>query len=98
MNAAAKLIKQCVAENARTALDQTEYQKKYSGLAERFNRAKERLSQVSRAITERQAKRERAGGFVSSKNGMEIFFKSYSFFRIRLRSMKIGIEPCMPVC
>lgn len=59
MNVAAELIKQCVVENARTALDQTEYQKKYSGLAERFNRAKERLSENSRAITERQAKRER---------------------------------------
>ncbi len=62
---AAELIKQCVAENARTALDQTEYQKKYSGLAERFNRAKERLSEAGRAITERQAKRERTGRFVS---------------------------------
>ena len=58
MNVAAELIKQCVAENARTALDQTEYQKKYSGLAERF-------SEVGQAITERQAKRERTGRFVS---------------------------------
>ena len=66
MNVAAELIKQCVAENARTALDQTEYQKKYSGLAERFNRAKERLSEVSQAITERQAKREKIGRFVSA--------------------------------
>ena len=64
MNVTAELIKQCVAENARTALDQTEYQKKYSGLAERFNRAKERISETGRAITERQAKRERAGRFV----------------------------------
>ena len=54
-----------MAENARTALDQTEYQKKYIGLAERFNRAKERLSETSRAITERQSKRERTGRFVS---------------------------------
>ena len=65
MNVAAELIKQCVAENARTALEQTEYQKKYSGLAERFNKAKERLSEVGQAITERQAKRERTGRFVS---------------------------------
>ncbi len=65
MNVAAELIGQCVTENARTALDQTEYQKKYSGFAERFNKAKDRLSEVSRAITERQAKRERTGRFVS---------------------------------
>ena len=54
----AELIEQCVAENARIALDQTEYQKKYDGLAGRFNRAKARLEEVGQAITERQAKRE----------------------------------------
>ncbi len=62
----AELIEQCVAENARIALDQTEYQKKYDGLAGRFNRAKERLSEVSQAIMERQAKREKIRRFVSA--------------------------------
>ncbi len=66
MNVVAELIEQCVAENARVALDQTEYQKKYDGLAERFNGAKERLTEVSQAITERQAKREKIGRFVSA--------------------------------
>ena len=66
MNVVAELIEQCVAENARIALDQTEYQKKYDGLAGRFNRAKERLTEVSQAITERQAKREKIGRFVSA--------------------------------
>ena len=66
MNVVTELIEQCVAENACVALDQTEYQKKYDGLAERFNRAKERLSEVSQAITERQAKREKIGRFVSA--------------------------------
>ena len=66
MNVVAELIEQCVAENARVALDQTEYQKKYDGLAGRFNGAKERLSEVGQAITERQAKREKIGRFVSA--------------------------------
>lgn len=65
MNVVAELIGQCVAENARVAIDQTEYQKKYDGLAGRFNRAKERLEEVGQAITERQAKREKIGRFVS---------------------------------
>ncbi len=52
MNVVAELIEQCVAENARIALDRTEYQKKYDGLAERFNRAKARLSEVGQSITE----------------------------------------------
>jgi len=66
LNVVAELIEQCVAENARVALDQTEYQKKYDGLAERFNKAKARLSEVGQSITERQAKREKIGRFISS--------------------------------
>ncbi len=66
MNVVAELIEQCVAENARIALDQTEYQKKYDGLAERFSGAKERLLEVGRSITERQARWEKIGRFISS--------------------------------
>ena len=65
MNVVAELIEQCVAENARIALDQTEYQKKYDGLAERFNGAKARLEEVGQSITERQGKWEKIGRFVS---------------------------------
>jgi len=35
-------------------------------VAERFNRAKARLSEVGQPITERQAKREKIGRFISS--------------------------------
>lgn len=65
MSVVAELIGQCVAENVRITLDQTEYQKKYDGLARRFNGANERLAEVSQVITERQAKREKIGRFVS---------------------------------
>ena len=51
MNIVAEMIQQCVNENARVALDQAEYQKKYDGLADRFDRIKERLEAVGIAIT-----------------------------------------------
>ncbi len=54
----AGLIQQCVDENAHVALDQTEYQTRYDGLAERFDRTKARLDGVGNAITEKQAKKE----------------------------------------
>lgn len=41
------------------------------GLAGRFNRAKARLPEVSQAITERQAKREKIGRFVSCLEQMD---------------------------
>ncbi len=60
MNVVAGLIQQCINENARVALDQTEYQAKYNALADRFEKAKGRLEAVSMEITEKQARREMA--------------------------------------
>lgn len=54
----AELIQQCIKENARIALDQKEYQKRYDGLAKRLDNMQGRLDEVSQSITERQAKKE----------------------------------------
>lgn len=60
MNVVAGLIQQCINENARVALDQEEYRARYNALADRFDKAKERLEAVSMEITEKQARREMA--------------------------------------
>ena len=65
LNVVAELIQQCVRENAHVALDQTEYQARYDGLAERFDRTKARLDEVSNAITEKQAKKEQIERFLA---------------------------------
>ncbi len=65
MNIVAEMIQQCVNENARVALDQTEYQKKYDGLADRFDRIKGRIETVGTAITGRMAKREKTERFLT---------------------------------
>ena len=52
-----EMIQQCIHENARVVLDQTEYQKKYNGLSEWFNRVKEHLDETTHAIAERKARR-----------------------------------------
>ncbi|MCI9081816.1 MAG: recombinase family protein [Lachnospiraceae bacterium] len=57
MAVVAEMIQQCISENARVALDQTEYQKKYDGLSERFDRVKERLDETTHAIAEKKARR-----------------------------------------
>lgn len=49
----------CIAENARIAQDQGEYQKRYNGLVERYEKAKARFDEVMEAIAERSAKGER---------------------------------------
>ena len=65
LNVVAELIQQCVSENAHVALDQAEYQARYNGLAERFDRTKARLDEVSNAITEKQAKKEQIERFLA---------------------------------
>ena len=59
LNVVAELIQQYIKENARIALDQKEYQKKYDGLAKRLDNVQGRLNEVSQGITEKQAHREK---------------------------------------
>ena len=57
-----EMTQNCIAENARIAQDQGEYQKRYNGLVERYEKAKARFDEVTEAIAERSAKGERLGG------------------------------------
>ena len=54
-----------IAENARIAQDQGEYQKRYDSLAKRFDRTKDRLEAVERSIAEKKAHREMVEQFLS---------------------------------
>lgn len=65
LNVVAELMQQCMNENAHVALDQTEYQARYDGLAERFDQTKAQLDEVANAITERQAKKEQIERFIA---------------------------------
>ncbi|EGE53704.1 hypothetical protein SPB_0420 [Streptococcus parauberis NCFD 2020] len=56
LNEVAGLIEDCIKENVRVALDQAEYEKRYNGLVERFDKANERLEEIKAQIAERQAR------------------------------------------
>lgn len=51
------MVQQCIYENAHVALDQTEYQKRYDGLTQRFDKAKARLEEVIEEISQKQTQR-----------------------------------------
>ena len=59
-----EITQNCIAENAKIAQDQGEYQKRYNGLVERYEKAKARFDEVTEAIVERSAKSERLAGFI----------------------------------
>lgn len=59
-----KMLEECVAENARIAQNQAEYQKRYNGLVVRYDTAKQWFDEVTEAIAQRSAKGERLAGFI----------------------------------
>ena len=65
MTVVTELIQKCIGENARIALDQTEYKKRYDGLVERFDKAKARLDEVAEQISEKKARGERIEAFIA---------------------------------
>lgn len=51
-----ELMHQSMYENARVALDQAEYQKYYGSLTARYDKAKARLEEVNRIISDKQTR------------------------------------------
>ena len=58
-----KMTQNIVAENARVAQDQDEYQKRYDGLVQRYDTAKARYDEVVAAISAKEAQSERLADF-----------------------------------
>lgn len=52
----AEMIQKCVEENARYALDQTEYQQQYDGLVEQYDKAKTRFEEVTEQVLTTKAR------------------------------------------
>lgn len=66
VNTVADLMQKCIDENARVAQDQTEYQKRYDALAQRFDTAKAKLDETQAAITKKKAQRQRMEHFIET--------------------------------
>lgn len=67
----AEMVRNFVAENARTVMDQGKYQERYSRMAERYETLKEKHDKVSREIAARTARSQMMGKFLDTlkKNG-----------------------------
>jgi hypothetical protein len=67
-----ELLQQCIQENAHVALDQTEYQKRYDGLTERFNKTKSRLDTVTATISDKQARQATIEAFLDELRRLDV--------------------------
>ena len=59
-----KMSQSVIAENARVVQDQDEYQRRYSGLIERYDAAKARYDEVAAAISAKEEQSERLESFI----------------------------------
>ena len=64
IEAVTELLQKCVEENAHSALDQAEYEERYTALAERYENIKKGLEEINYKCLERSAKRESIVGFI----------------------------------
>ncbi len=58
-----EMTQNCIAENARIAQDQEEYQRHYNSLVERYDAAKARFDKVTEAISAKESQAERLAMF-----------------------------------
>ena len=64
INVLVEMTQNIVAENARVAQDQEEYQKRYDSLVERYETAKARYDEVIAVITAKEAQSQRLADFI----------------------------------
>ena len=75
------MVNNCIAENARIAQDQEEYQKRYDGMVAKYDAAKTKFDETIAAISAKEAQNARLTAFVkalrsgtaSSKTSMRAF-------------------------
>ena len=63
------LIRKAIEDNAQKAMDQAEYEKKYTGFYERYEAARQRLSEIEELRLERNAKRAKIDMFLAQLTG-----------------------------
>ena len=64
MEVVIELLDKCVEENAHSALDQAEYEERYTALAERYENIKKGLEEINEKRLDRSAKRESIVAFI----------------------------------
>jgi len=66
-----ELMRKTVQENARIVQDQTGYNAKYGGMSERYEKASRRLTEVSKDLAARNAKRSELDSFLKLLNSRD---------------------------
>lgn len=72
-----RLIQKIISENAQTAMDQEEYNRRYDAYSERFEAARKRLAEIAELRQERNAKKTRIRLFMENMNSHQELVQSF---------------------
>jgi len=86
-----ELMRKMVQENARIVQDQVEYNAKYSGMSDRYEKASKQLAEVGKDIAARNAKRSELEGFLRLLDGRDELLMEFD------ESMWLGVVHQMKV-
>ena len=70
-----EMTQNCIAENARIAQDQTEYEERYQSLVERYEKAKTRYDEVREQINDRKVRSDQVSVFLRKLKGLDLITK-----------------------
>ncbi|WP_258880665.1 hypothetical protein [Clostridium estertheticum] len=74
---ATELLQKCVEENAHSALDQAEYEERYTTLAERYENIKKGLDEINDKCLDRRAKRESTVAFIKELEQIDVLVTEF---------------------
>ncbi|MDR1606364.1 MAG: recombinase family protein [Streptococcaceae bacterium] len=93
INELAESINSAIEENARVALDQVAYEKRYNDLVERFDTTNTRLEAVKFDITQKQARREQMELFIAELEMVGVVEKfDEELFRSLVEVMTVAVD------
>jgi len=69
------MTENCIAENARVSQNQTEYQKRYNNLVNRYDKTKEQYEAVTAKIQGRRLRNEQLGVFIDNLKNQHLIGK-----------------------
>ena len=86
----------CVAENARKAQDQEEYQKKYNELVTRYETSKNRYDELVYAIEQKKAQSEKIQQFIGALKSQDGFITEFdeALWSTMVDFITVGKEDC----
>ena len=94
LNIITEQIEKAIAENSRVALDQTEYEERYSKLAKRYETTKAKYDETAGQIERKKAQRELFKGFIRTLENTGDVIEEFEAGLWSSLVQEVVVQPC----